>query len=207
MPDLNFESIVMRTVSLQGRPFESRACPDQCLGRIGDAIDRTAFPMRGPIADRSDRAALVMVLESPHREEFSGEPGPAKGPTGQMIRSHIQESLNFEGLQDMDLLLINAIQFQCSLGSPTKVYRDRIFRAVWSDGGMADFIGRVASASKPGDVIVNCCTRGNDFEIYEPLRSLVEAALRRTLPQFLPMRRMHPASWCDKEKITKEWRY
>jgi len=69
------------------------------------------------------------------------------------------------------------------------------------------FMGRVAAASRSGDIVVNCCTKGNDFEIHEPLRSLVERALRRALPQILPMRRMHPASWRNKEKITKEWRY
>ena len=207
MPDLDFDSVVGRTISLQGQPFESRVCPDQCLGRIGDAINSSEFPVRSPIANRSDRAALLMVLESPHKAEFSGEPGPAKGFTGKMIRGHLQESLNLECIQGMDLLLINAIQYQCSLGSPTDVYRDKIFRAAWSDGGMADFIGRVAAAWRPSDVIVNCCTKGSDSEVHEPLRLLVETALRRALPQISPMRRMHPASWRDKDNIAKEWRY
>ena len=205
MDPKQFELIVNEAVSLQGRPVESRECPDQYLGLIGGLLGKPMFPMRVLAQSRPAQACVLMVLESPHVDEFADEIGPAKGATGEMIRQYLTESLDLHGLADCGLVLVNAIQHQCSLGANTVVYRDRLFRAVWSNGGEADFRNRIVGLYKPGDVLVNCCTKGNDFEIHPPLRNLVEASLRAALPNADSVRRMHPASWRDANWRGKQW--
>ena len=206
MDPKKFEQIVNEVVSLQGRPIESRQCPDQYLGSIGDLLNEPNFPMRVPAKNRPEEPCVLMVLESPHKDEFKDEPGPAKGLTGEMIRQHLAECINISGLEDYGLVLVNAIQHQCSLGSNTIVYRDRIFRAVWSRGGNEDFHKRIADLYLSGDVVVNCCTKGNDYEMHTPLRNLVEMALGPAIPNDARVRRMHPASWRKAEWLGVIWR-
>ncbi len=206
MDPKQFEQTVNEAVSLQGRHVESRECPDQFLGLIGTLLGKPMFPMRVPAQCRPAGACVLMVLESPHVDEFADEIGPAKGATGEMIRQHLTASLGLNGMADFGLVLVNAIQHQCSLGANTVVYRDRIFRAVWSNGGEEDFRNRIVGLFEPGDVLVNCCTKGNDFEIHPPLRNLVEESLRAALPNIESVRRMHPASWRESNWRGKQWR-
>lgn len=206
MDPKKFEKTVNEAVSLQGRPVEVRECPDQYLGLIGDVDGQSEFAMRTPARGRPLEACVILVLESPHVDEFIDMPGPAKGATGEMIRKHLTNSLGLPGVKDYGLLLVNAIQHQCSLGTSTLVYRDRIFRAVWANGGEVDFRSRIVSLFRPGDIVVNCCTKGNDFEIYGPLRNLVESVLRGALPNVESVRRTHPASWRDANWRGKQWR-
>lgn len=206
MDPKKFEQIVNEVVSLQGRPMESRQCPDQYLGAIGELLKEPTFPIRVTAGNRPAEPCVLMVLESPHIDEFTDEPGPAKGLTGEMIRQHLTECLNIPGLEDYGLVLVNAIQHQCSLGSNTIVYRDRIFRAVWSSSGKEDFQSRIAELYQSGDIVVNCCTKGNDYEIHTPLRNLVEIALRTAIPNVESVRRMHPASWRNAEWRGVMWR-
>jgi hypothetical protein len=135
-----------------------------------------------------------------------GEPGPAKGFTGEMIKQHLGTVLGLPNIENYGLILVNAIQHQCSLGSNTTVYRDRIFRAVWSNGGAENFQNRIVSIFQVGDLIVNCCTKGNDFELYGPLRNLVEVALKASIPNTESVRRTHPSSWFEAKQRGKEWK-
>jgi hypothetical protein len=146
-------------------------------------------------------------LESPHIDEFIDTPGPAKGFTGEMIRKHLSEAYDLTGWLEYGLILLNAIQFQCSLGSNTAVYRDRIFRATWIQGGRENFQSRLQASYRLGDQIMNCCTKGNDFEINPPLRSLVENAIRQVNPTIQTIKRMHPAAWRDPAWRGKAWRH
>lgn len=207
MQDLNFEQIVESTMPWDGNPLEKRSCPDQYLGSLNEIFGRTGFPLRVATAERTTQPCVVMVLESPHVDEFIGTPGPAKGFTGDMIRNHLPDALRYLTLEGFGLILINAIQHQCSLGTDTSLYRDLIFRAVWAEGGREQFCSRLQSVVRSGDILMNCCTKGNDFESNVPLRSLVEASIRDTLPSMASIRRMHPASWRNESFRGVEWRY
>ena len=207
MDKIDFVQIVNSTVTLQGRSFEKRMCPDQYLGSLNEIIGNNIFPTRQSVTTRPNNPCLIMVLESPHVDEFKGEHGPANGLTGEMIRKHLLEAIDLSGVEGMGLVLLNAVQYQCSLGSNTVVYRDRIFRAVWCQGGRENFQARFKTVFKHGDMVMNCCTKGNDFEIHTPLRSLVELALRQAMPHIKTIRRMHPASWRDQAWRGKEWSY
>lgn len=192
---------------LDGNPLENRSCSDQYLGTLSEIIGCTSFPLRVAASERPAQPCIVMVLESPHVDEFIGAPGPAKGFTGDMIRNHLPEALHGLNHDGFGLILINAIQHQCSLGTDTSLHRDVIFRAVWAEGGRENFCSRLLSVVRPGDILMNCCTKGNDFETNDPLRSLVEASIRDTLPSTVSVRRMHPASWRNESFRGVEWRY
>ena len=206
METIDFEKIVNRVVSLQGRPLEIRACPDQYLGKVAGFVEVPLSEGRTPAQKRTSEPCILLILESPHKEEFVGEPGPAKGFTGEMIKQHLATVLGLPHIQNYGLILVNAIQHQCSLGSNTTVYRDRIFRAVWSNGGAENFQNRIVSIFQVGDLIVNCCTKGNDFELYGPLRNLVEVALKASIPNTESVRRTHPSSWFEAKQRGKEWK-
>ena len=207
MEELNFEQIVGNTVSLTRHSFDARVCQDQYLGQLSDIIGRPQFPLRVTAEQRTGQPCLVMILESPHVNEFIGDPGPAKGFTGDMIRNYLQAAINLQDVDGFGLVLVNAIQHQCSLGMSTSEHRDKIFRAVWARGGQENFVSRLRSVLRPGDVVMNCCTKGNDFELNTPLRSLVEASMRHHFPEIQTIRRMHPASWRTKSWRSSSWRF
>ena len=102
---------------------------------------------------------MILILESPHKDEFKGEPGPARGATGHAISSQLMNVIGLRQFSDYGLILMNAIQYQCSLGKPTAKHRDTVFRRVWGSGGAEDFKDRLKTTYRPGDVIVNCCTK------------------------------------------------
>lgn len=198
MEELNFAQIVGETVSLTWQSYDVRACPDQYLGLLSEVIGKPHFPLRVAAEERTEQPCLIIILESPHIDEFIGDPGPAKGFTGDMIRNYLHESINPHDVDGFGLVLINAIQHQCSLGISTSEHRDKVFRSVWAQGGQENFEARLRSVLRPRDVVMNCCTKGNDAELNTPLRSLVEASMRLHFPEVQTIRRMHPASWRTK---------
>ncbi|MGH8158260.1 MAG: hypothetical protein ACREPQ_09080 [Rhodanobacter sp.] len=151
---------------------DTRRCPDQCVGTWKDFDKNDGF--RFPDSERKevgssgdDRKRLIIVLESPHRDEFSkrfakrDEPGPAFGVTGRNIRNYIWAVLKgVEIPEDTEVVLMNAIQYQCSLGEKTGVCRDEVFDKLWWNKGEGDFENRIRDLARLGDVIFNCCTRG-----------------------------------------------
>jgi hypothetical protein len=177
------------------------------VGTLDQLLEQATFPCRLATDQRPQGPALILILESPHIDEYVDEPGPAKGFTGGMIRQHLRAAIDLAGRQEFGLVLMNAIQYQCSLGSNTVVYRDRVFRAVWAQGGKEALQTRIVGAVKPGDLVMNCCTKGNDFEIHPPLRSLVETAIREVMPEIETIKRMHPAAWRDPGWRGKAWRH
>lgn len=109
-------------------------CGDQSVGLVDIACQKGLkdFPKQSidwiagsPYKPKSPNKRLILVLESPHIAEFENvkngrlkPKGPAKGKTGIAIRSHLKEILDINGMElsDRELILINAIQFRCSLG-------------------------------------------------------------------------------------------
>ena len=83
--------------------------------------------------------------------------------------------------------LVNAIQFQCSLGADTEpsekskgyeqCYRDNVFIEMWDDNNEVSesFVKRVKE-SRP-DIIINCCTKGNLDKKHGTLRGRVQKAI------------------------------
>jgi len=189
------------------------------------------FSCRRPTSDLNAKSPrrLLMILESPHVREF-GAParaakrgelsaiasgnlrpiGPAAGATGKNIRALLGEIawIGAEQLiaspegEDLDLVLINAIQHQTSLGHTTSHFRDKVFKTAWVSErlGRNNFQARLDKLwrAEPRDIVVNCCTVGKSPK--GSLKHLVYDALREMADQN-PLRPplvvgcAHPSSW------------
>ena len=116
---------------------------------------------------------IVIVLESPHKDEYlrdvSQPIAPAQGSTGSNIQGYLDCVLRKspalrDELEDQEtrVILANPIQFQTSLASviqPSDWHRVRnaVWRTIWSCQLMQDdFCARMESYSP--DVIINACT-------------------------------------------------
>lgn len=114
---------------------------------------------------------IVVVLESPHIEEFSSDfNGPALGRTGENFDKFFAGCiLNYMLDQDdiesdlYEIALVNAIQHRASLGVKPNYYRDLVCIYSWINGGRKDFRERLKGYSP--DIIINLCTKGNHINI------------------------------------------
>jgi hypothetical protein len=105
------------------------------------------------------------------------------------------------------LVLVNAIQYQCSLGVDTQVHRTKVFKDCWEKFGRASYVHRIEDIYEDGDTVINSCTSDED------LRELVQEALEEALPDDATILKLnHPCSWqgiadmCDKGIPRKfEW--
>ena len=212
-------------------------CPDQYVGQIGklkqleDTDKNTGkkksnFPERINVftKDFSDRieknsSYMILILESPHKDEFKGEIGPAKGPTGRNIRKHIADIFGKE-YKDYHLILMNAIPFQCSLGVNPKIFRDKVFVKTWKDFGESFFQTRLTNLikllkEKENDVVVvNACTQGSnnlkEFLCCKVCKIIIEILCNRGCGPTAGKKQSigyyhihHPASWERKSQEKK----
>ena len=184
-----------------------RPCPDHYVGMIDSFVPGSDFPERSEPSKRRAGPCFLMVLESPHRSEFgrkrngvwiARDPGPACGATGKAITRHISNVLDFVEYPNYGLVLINAVQYQCSRGqSPlNEKVRDENFVSIWNESGCENFMERLSTTHRVGDVIVNSCTKGKSKEAGE-LRELVQKAidLAKLKGRTRTLRSTHPASW------------
>ena len=99
---------------------------------------------------------------------------PAAGTIGRNIRNLFNEAIGLKNhLKDgyYELILMNTIQYQCSLGFDTKDCRDKIFIKCWNDFGKSDLENRLKSLFNSGDIVINACTAG---KTKPKLREIVE---------------------------------
>lgn len=195
---VDFVGITRHCLNGRTAPIERRRCPDQFVGIINEIEREGRFTRRDPASARPpDLACVLLILESPHKAEFLGAPEPAKGGTGAKITGYVDEVEFLRSARGSGLVLINAVQFQCSLGRPTSEFRDEVFNDVWRHGGDEDFKRRIRTLHRDGDVIVNCCTRGSlKYANRSFLRELVEEALVEAAgPEATRLRRFHPSGW------------
>jgi len=202
---MTFSKLVSQIIDSEIGMIEEKSCPDQYVGEIfrfsSNQID---FPVRIS-AERSIKRpnSLIMVIESPHVNEFANDPGPAKGHTGNQIRKWITKVNGLSQYSNHGLIIVNAVQYQCSLGQPTKCFRDDIFNAVWNSGGEDDFMTRLKAVYRKSDIVVNCCTKGSRTVV--ELRKLVQQAIAKINFDSVVLKRTHPASWYAEKNRKHEW--
>ena len=118
------------------------------------------------------RKRIVVILESPHINEYNykdstGEillripPMPAMGTTGLKLQKDFIDTAN-NLLKDgcYDVILMNAIQYQCSLGENPNENRDRIWLKMWLEEERDKNLIKRLEEYKP-DIIFNLCTEGD----------------------------------------------
>ena len=209
-------------------------CPDKIFGTY-DANARIGSKFKHEERDiglNGHEYAIILVLESPNKDEFDSNKqgiGPAQGKTGKNIKTYLEEI--FESYSYLlknkiyDIVLINAIQLQCSLGIDTLLYRDAMFLYHWEqEKYRIDFRERFEKILKnysKGGIIINCCTKGkhNDFLTYHvgsvckkylneigfdysynvaTLQGMVEKEIKKSISEEKNWKNFvstHPASW------------
>lgn len=184
-------------------------CPDQYVGRISAFIGNEGFEIRRQVKCRPEGlSCLILVLESPHQEEFKKPYGPAKGKTGDNIVKHLGAVNGLEKYKGFGLILLNAVRYQCSRGQSTNKHRDKTFVGIWNVGGKKNFSTRLKNIYRPDDVVVVSCTKGNlRGGRKNQLRTFVHDAVKKTLQKrnAVILRRTHPSSWYAENNRNSEW--
>jgi hypothetical protein len=209
------DTMFMKTVQKVLLSYRSPGpCPDQFVGEIMVDRNRVSNPAgnaRGsdfarrenvPPWERQDGPVVILIIESPHTAEFEGDIGPAKGKTGETIRALFGQACDLRQCLEngsYPLVLVNAIQYQCSLACPTRCYRDKVFHEVWNHGGKSDFMSRIKALYVEGDVIINACTAGS-------MKPRNWELVRDTLKEMnlVAARVEHPANWARRQNTAKK---
>ena len=166
---------------------------------------------------------VAIVLESPHKKEheisnvkdFASKSlvnaRPANGTTGKNIDefttmdqefiNNILESIypdlkNVASKTVLSFSIINAIQYQCSLGVDTKKFRDNAFRELWKKQTIQKDFKQQINKLFP-DFIINAVTKGYGPKSMPTLKNLVTQTLETNqTPQNATTD--HPSSWGTK---------
>lgn len=141
-------------------------------------IDRRSNdPLECCERDAAFEQTLVIVLESPRKEEYLGNRidrpiAPAVGRTGHNIRNHLMDvirscsHIHCRLVQETRVIIANPIQFQCSLESVIKSdanpdawkkIRDAVWKALWNRKDIRKEFKKRLRRHNP-DFIINACT-------------------------------------------------
>lgn len=196
-----------KCVQIYGSCNTCHPCPDMFVGLIN--LNHGKFysilkPYR--TLQKCDLPLIVMVLESPHKQEYStkGFPiRPARGRTGENIKLNLVNHLKNKIPSGWyKILLVEAISYQCSNGKclnnngKNKKRRDNLFRIMWLCGGMRFFEKRLLSYRPK--IIINSCTGGSDGMKSDAgalfLNSLVQKSINKICLDSQKFYSSHPSS-------------
>lgn len=183
--NFNFSSIINPVPGISVNP---NPCPDQLVGTLKNGVfapsARTNIDyLNSNTISNNLTNPIVIILESPHKDEYNTNTlqalGPAMGKTGiafnQYFDSLIVASKNIalSPQHNHDILFVNAIQYQCSLGKKlngkdsyeNKKQRDQNWLTCFNNSESNDLEKRIA-AIKPY-AIINLCTIGlSNLQLY-----------------------------------------
>lgn len=104
-----------------------------------------------------------MALFSIPKAEYSSELiSPALGLTGNNLQDYFSDVLKEIEIPNDDyrIILMNSIQYQCSLGERPDFYRDNMWLKLWFNENLKeDFMWRLSSYHP--DIVINMCTLGD----------------------------------------------
>ena len=142
---------------------------------------------------------IVIVLESPHKNEYNpGFRHPAIGSTGNKLNDYFDSLLDklngtIKNSTKCHVYLMNAIQYQCSLGYDTSVFRTEIFNSIWKHHKKdEDFLDRLKNFYP--NIIINLCTKTDKLQdiVQEKIEEFVKNNNNKTISLY---RGTHPSSW------------
>ena len=216
--------------------YSNKKCPDRIFGKIKKIganwkwtiIDKIREEMTGfnddqkykHLRKRGEQPAIVLILESPHSNEFnsSGKPiAPAMGVSGQNIYKYFcdiingassgnkQTANNLNALvsflnnnagKEICVYIVNSVQYQCSLG--IKPICHIIKESNWVDEWFAgpDFDERCNILNKEA-FFINLCTSG----VFVPMKEMVKERLNALGITDNYCEGPHPSSWNRLKKI------
>lgn len=174
----------LRKIGINDSPKNSDQCPDALslfsladkrferedsgLSSIKLRSNRTQAEELQQIDGIKDFHKIILVMESPHKDEFKRPIMPAKNKTGENVRKYLP--LIF-GRVAYYVALINSVQYQCSLGCDISGVKNRvnskrkneIFCKLLSTATYRESLKRrVREVYNPKhDILINCCTKGD----------------------------------------------
>lgn len=128
------------------------------------------------LGGKNYNGVIAFIIESPHIHEFKIDINlypegrynarPLNNPsTKKYLKKMVEgplKSFFSDRIKEGEIylfLIVNSVQYQCSLGEKTDNYRDLLFVANWIKNCKADFLGRIEQYSP--DLYINSCTKGN----------------------------------------------
>lgn len=140
---------------------------------------------------------LVLLLESPHKDEYhNNQPiRPANGATGAKIKAFISNRANnwpLSTLNDYEVLLVNAIQYQTScyklLGKKwDRTNRNHVFKLLFYNFNLKNDLKNRLNTYK-ADYIINCVTK--------TLKNDVQEFLENSFKNYCKLcKDEHPSAW------------
>ena len=179
----------------RGSFYNATRCPDKYVGRVKEVKNKKRFSANIDADEHKTPKSVsrvILLLESPHIKEFisEGSPKPACGYTGSRIRN-CWSSVFGDAYDGHELVIMNAIQYQCSLGfSPLqKELRDQVFLSMFKGDVVKDLIDRIQSYKRSGDVLFSALTVG------------VKESVVKVVSKYIDAEVTHPASWRNEDKI------
>lgn len=222
----------------KGNPLYNILCPDIYAGKVDNGViekwiskeerkkkikvknGRHIQSYDFSKLDPTNRNSIVIILESPHKNEYEldqlwDKPNPAMGTTGTKLGNNIGDlikavSKTYPQINrgKYQIVLMNSIQYQCSLGvTPLDVtVRDFVFSQIWKliDEIRESFVTRLKSY-KP-KFIFNLCTMG---KVVPHLDFLVQALIN---DKYLKDNKVnlfvgnHPSGWRKGNKFVYDVR-
>ena len=196
------------------KDIETRVCPDILAGCNGNfhfsKEERENVGSSELLTDNyNEYQTIVIVLESPHIKEYSEQnrfcPTPAVGRTGTNLQRHFNQDIIFKKSKTLNkdenyrVILMNTIQYQCSLGVTTKIYRDDIWDRLWKEDDIKkDFVNRLKSYNPK--VIFNGCTEGSN----KSRRISVSQTIHNNFDNIELFEMNHPCYWERRKKEIDE---
>lgn len=179
-----------------------------CKQKRLDFMERTEIKEK---VNKNNCKNIVIVLESPHKQEFAGSfegfIAPALGFTGSNLQkqfpSIIKNLVCISKFETYNVIIMNAVQYQCSNGESLKKYRDRtnsIWKYFWKNGCKSDFTTRIESY-RP-HIIINACT--GKIEKRDSIKYLLQESINEYCSESKLYRSPHPSSlWFQPKYISQ----
>ena len=157
---------------------------------------------------------IVLLLESPHKDEFDNNDSPiapAQGTTGRNIHAFFEQLVNIERrifdfvAPEASLIICNPIPFQTSLHMihkeklvPKEKLKEDIWKALWEETCVKEDFKLRIEKYRPS-LIINACTGGKEKEslnanvtYYLKSIEICEAVYRTDHPSFWNIPKLQP---------------
>ena len=197
------------------------ACPDEYVGTVSVNssgkvstnfwIDRDARKKMASTLNKTPKEEennIVIVLESPHKDEYKTTiPHPAIGTTGNNLSKYFNCLLdllknNIQNSTTCHVYLMNAVQYQCSLGFATEDFRSEIFKDIWDNyDGRNSFLDRLKKLNP--NIILNLCTNG-PYKLQNMVQNAIKSQYTNSVAVF---KGSHPSSWNRKSNQSNRYLY
>lgn len=214
---INFKNTISNfTNANRGTRFAgTQICEDYYWGTYHNGTPNQIKPRKDGCSfsanSLTNKGVIIIVAESPHTQEFSFSKNAHQNHcTGfrsplhrcdHRISKYLSKNSNnwFSTTSTYDIVLVNAIQYQCSFGLPLWNYptnqkqRDNVFIWTWdNEPAKNDLLDRIdIITAKKGEVIIlNCCTK--------KLKKYCNSSLflnTHNVPYFRVFDERHPSTW------------